>query len=111
MKESAKLIPGSSKNTKRQPGGNPTTDTSIDTRLEIAWNEETRRLELHRLFWGTGVGWYRQQTFPLTVAEARRILSDLRTAVQHRSGSIGGKVVVLPLARSAGHSTTGSKGQ
>ena len=111
MKEGAKPVLGAPKNMMRQPVGNPTTDTSVDTRLEIAWNEETRMLELHRLFWGTGVGWYRQQTFPLTAVEARRMLSGLRTAVQHRSGSLGSKIVVLPLARSAGYSTTGGKGQ
>ena len=111
MKEGAKPISGAPKNMMRQPVGNPTTDASVDTRLEIAWNEETRMLELHRLFWGTGVGWYRLQTFPLTAVEAHRMLKDLRTAVQHRSSSISSKVVVLPLARSAGHSTTGSEGQ
>lgn len=111
MKEGTKPVSGAPKNMMRQPVGNPTTDANVDTRLEIAWNEETRMLELHRLFWGTGVGWYRQQTFPLTAVEAHRMLRGLRTAVQHRSGSIDSKVVVLPLARSAGHSTTGSKGQ
>ena len=110
MKEGAKPISGALENMVRQPNGNPT-DASADTRLEIAWNEETRMLELHRLFWGTGVGWYRLQTFPLTAVEAHRMLKDLRTAVQHRSSSISSKVVALPLARSAGHSTTGSEGQ
>jgi hypothetical protein len=110
MKEGATPISGAPENMVRQLSGNPT-DASVDSRLEIAWNEETRMLELHRLFWGTGVGWYRQQTFPLTTVEARRMLGGLRTAVQHRSGSSGSKVVMLPLARSADHSTTGSKGQ
>lgn len=110
MKEGAKPISGAPENTVRQPNGNPT-DASVDTRLEIAWNEETRMLELHRLFWGTGVGWYRQQTFPLTAVEARRMLKGLRTAVQHRSGSTGSKVAMFPLARSADHPNTGSKGQ
>ncbi|NOT53874.1 MAG: hypothetical protein HOP18_04645 [Deltaproteobacteria bacterium] len=110
MKEGAKPISSASENMMRQPNGKPT-DASVDTRIEIAWNAETRKLELHRLFWGTGVGWYRQQTFPLTAVEARRLLKGLRTTVQHRSGSIGSKVVALPLARSAGHSTIGGKGQ
>lgn len=111
MKDGVKPVSGAPRNMMRQSVGNPTTDSSIDTRLEIAWNEETQMLELHRLFWGTGVGWYRQQTFPLTAVEAHQVLSGLRTAVQPRSGSIGSKVVTLPLARSAGHSTRGSKGQ
>jgi hypothetical protein len=102
MKEGAKPISGAPENIVRQPNGNPI-DASVDTRLEIAWNEETRVLELHRLFWGTGVGWYRQQTFPLTAVEARRMLKSLRTAIQHRSSSTGSKVVMLPLAPSAGH--------
>jgi hypothetical protein len=110
MKEGAKPVLGVPQNMARQPVGNPTTDASVATRLEIAWNEETQMLELHRLFWGTGVGWYRQQTFPLTAVEAHRMLKDLRTAVQPRASSIGSKVVVLPLTRSAGHSTTGSEG-
>jgi hypothetical protein len=110
MKEGVTPISGALENMMRQPNGDPT-DANVDTRLEIAWNEETRMLELHRLFWGTGVGWYRQQTFPLTAVEARRILKGLRTAVQHRSDSIGSKVVVLPLARNAGHSTTKGKRQ
>lgn len=111
MKEGTKPVSGAPKNMMGQPVGNPMADASVNTRLEIAWNEETGRLELQRLFWGTGVGWYRQQTFPLTVVEARRILRDLRTVVRHRSGSIGSKVVMLPHAHSGGHSTRGSKGQ
>jgi hypothetical protein len=110
MKEGTKPVSGAPKNMMRQPVGNPTAGASVDTRLEVAWNEETQMLELHRLFWGTGVGWYRHQTFPLTAVEANRMLRGLRTAVQHRSG-VGSKVLLLPLARSADHSTTGSKGQ
>ena len=110
MKEGAKPVSGAPENMVHQLSGN-LTDANVDSRLEIAWNEETRMLELHRLFWGTGVGWYRQQTFPLTAVEARRMLRGLRTVVQRRSGSVGSKVATLPLARNAGHSVTGSKEQ
>jgi len=54
-----------------------------DPALEVALCTEATggpHLELRRLSWGDGVGWYRQQTLQITVAEAEGLLLALRAS-------------------------------
>ena len=56
-------------------------------------------LELRQQSWGKGVGWYRQHTLQLSLAEAEALLQTLRTsgrAWRKQSGQAGGKVIPLP---------------
>lgn len=55
--------------------------TSSDSRLAVALcmgGADGRYLELRRLSWGEGIGWYRQQTLRLDAAEAEGLLLALR---------------------------------
>ena len=56
-------------------------------------------LELRRLSWGKGVGWYRQSTLRLDPAEAEALLQTLRTncrAWRKSPERSGGKVLPFP---------------
>ena len=56
-------------------------------------------LELRQQSWGKGVGWYRQHTLQLGLAEAEALLQTLRTsghAWRKQSGRPGGKVIPFP---------------
>jgi hypothetical protein len=75
------------------------------SRLEVALGTDAhdgRTMELRRLLWGDGVGWYCQQTLRLDPREAENLLWALRSS-QHqwrdRSATGQGKVIPLPLAR------------
>lgn len=62
-------------------------------------------IELRRLSWGAGVGWYRQHTLRLDCAAAQALLQTLRRA-QKRLGkgtaSMPGKVIPFPGIKKAG---------
>ena len=77
--------------------------TSPDTLLEVALcagSEGGQRIELRRLSWGDGVGWYRQQTLRLDAAEAKGLFQALRGKWHDRSTRPAGKVIPFPaLAR------------
>ncbi|MEW6296980.1 MAG: hypothetical protein AB1671_04470 [Thermodesulfobacteriota bacterium] len=52
-----------------------------DVRLEVVLctrEAEPPIIELRRLSWGEGIGWFRQQTLRLEAAEAEYLLSTLR---------------------------------
>ena len=56
-------------------------------------------LELRQQSWGKGVGWYRQHTLQLSLAEAEALLQTLRTsgrAWRKNPGRAGGKVIPFP---------------
>jgi hypothetical protein len=59
------------------------TSADPDSLLEVALcgreNGQTT-IELRRLSWGEGIGWFRQQTLRLDTAEAESLLSALRTS-------------------------------
>ena len=56
-----------------------------------------RTLELRQQSWGKGVGWYRQHTLQLGLAEAEALLQTLRTSAwRKRAGQSGGKVIPFP---------------
>lgn len=72
-----------------------------DRLLEIASGVDTLGrpyLELRRLGWGNGVGWYRQQTLQLDPQETsalKRALRELRQQKPYRRGARG-KVLAFP---------------
>jgi hypothetical protein len=73
--------------------------TSPHTLLEVALcpgGEGGPRMELRRLSWGTGVGWYRQQTLQIDAAEAKGLLQALRGTWRGRSPHPAGKVIPFP---------------
>jgi hypothetical protein len=76
-----------------------TTSTSQDTRLEVVLNQGPDKepsIELRRLSWGRGVGWYRQQTLQIDVSEAERLLVALKgTLRQCRSRSATSQAKIL----------------
>src|SRR5262245_54518564 len=56
-------------------------------------------LELRRLSWGDGVGWYRQQTLQITVTEAEGLLLALRAGRSKwkaRAADSSRKVIPFP---------------
>ena len=78
------------------------TGTTQHSRLEVVLNDNPdtgQVLELRRLSWGKGIGWYRQQTLQLDQAEAEALLQTLRTS--HNAWREGpkqqtGKVIPFP---------------
>ena len=79
------------------------TSSDPDTLLEVALgadDEGLPTLELRRLSWGEGVGWYRQQTLRLHASEAEGLLSALRGNRSHwrerSSASPARKVIPFP---------------
>jgi hypothetical protein len=76
-----------------------TTSTNRDTRLEVVLNrvpDQEPSIELRRLSWGRGVGWYRQQTLQIDATEAERLLAALKgTLRQCRSQSAKAQAKVL----------------
>lgn len=78
-------------------------NTSPDTLLEVALcagSEGGQRIELRRLSWGEGVGWYRQQTLRLDAAEAEGLFQALRGKWRDRSTRPAGKVIPFPVLAS-----------
>lgn len=74
--------------------------TRPDTCLEVAVYKDSAGepgIELRRLSWGEGIGWYRQQTLRLDAAEAAGLLHTLRGQWRDRSSRPVGKVVPFPL--------------
>jgi len=75
---------------------------SSDSRLEVALctgSAEGRYLELRRLSWGEGIGWYRQQTLRLDAAEAEGLLLALRGSRnkwREQTEEPRGKVIPFP---------------
>lgn len=68
-----------------------------------------RTLELRQQSWGKGVGWYRQHTLQLGLAEAESLLQTLRTGAWRKNpGRAGGKVIPFP-GRASG-TTLGGEG-
>lgn len=71
--------------------------------LEVALKtdpEGRRTLELRRLLWGEGVGWYSQQTLSLETEEAEQLLHGLRRGRRSWGGQFatsGEKVIPFPL--------------
>jgi len=80
-------------------------DASLTSRLEVAVcmdAQDGRTMELRRLSWGDGVGWYCQQTLRLGPREANGLFWALKGSRQQwreRSSTGQGKVIPLPLAR------------
>jgi len=76
--------------------------TNPDSVLEVALctgGADGRYLELRRLSWGEGIGWYRQQTLRLDVTEAEGLLLALRgnrNKWGERSEEPKGKVIPFP---------------
>jgi hypothetical protein len=79
-----------------------TTSTSHNTRLEVALNQGPDKepsIELRRLSWGRGVGWYRQQTLQIDAAEAEQLLMALKGTLRQcrsRSATPHAKVLQFP---------------
>lgn len=81
---------------------NTVTGTTEHSRLEMALCDSPDTghvLELRRLSWAKGIGWYRQQTLQLGPAEAEALLQTLRTS--HHAWREGpkqptGKVIPFP---------------
>lgn len=75
------------------------------SRLEVAMCMEAqgeRTLELRRLSWGDGVGWYCQQTLRLDPHEAESLFWALRGNQRQwrdRSATGQGKIIPLPITR------------
>jgi hypothetical protein len=71
--------------------------------LEVAFCTDSlggRKLELRRLSWGEGVGWYCQQTLRLDPSESEELLWALkgnRYRWRDRPASGGGKVIPFPV--------------
>jgi hypothetical protein len=76
--------------------------TNPETLLEIVLcpgRADEQYLELRRLSWGEGVGWYRQQTLRLNTDEAEELLLTLRGnrgKWRKRSQESQGKVILFP---------------
>jgi len=76
-----------------------------NSRLEVALGADSqseRTLELRRLSWGEGVGWYCQQTLRLDAKEAENLLQVLRQSQRKwrdQSASRQGKVIPFPWAK------------
>ena len=74
------------------------------SRLEVVLgldSQKERTLELRRLSWGEGVGWYCQQTLRLDPKEAENLLLTLRQSKckwRDRPASRQGKVIPFPLS-------------
>lgn len=81
---------------------NTVTGTTQHSRLEVVLRDnpdDGQVLELRRLSWAKGIGWYRQQTLQLGPAEAEALLQTLRTS--HHAWREGpkqpaGKVIPFP---------------
>jgi hypothetical protein len=73
-----------------------------NARLEVALGADSqsgRTLELRRLSWGEGVGWYCQQTLRLNSKEVANLLRALRqnqSKWRDQSASRQGKVIPFP---------------
>ena len=85
------------------------TSANPDSVLEIALaaaSEGRQKIELRRLSWGEGVGWYRQQTLQLDVTEAETLLLALRgnrSKWAPRLARPQGKVIPFPLLAASQH--------
>jgi hypothetical protein len=79
------------------------TSANPDSVLEIALSTASggrQKIELRRLSWGEGVGWYRQQTLQLDVSEAETLLLALRGNRRKWAPRLAisqGKVISFPL--------------
>jgi hypothetical protein len=75
-----------------------------NARLEVALgldSQSERTIELRRLSWGEGVGWYCQQTLRLDAKEAESLLQALRqNRFKWRDQPVSreGKVIPFPLS-------------
>ncbi len=75
---------------------------SSDSMLEVALIQgscDNPTIELRRLSWGGGVGWYRQHTLRLDYATAQALLQTLRQArgrLRKRDTKVPGKVISFP---------------
>jgi hypothetical protein len=73
------------------------------SRLEVALGpdaQDGRMLELRRLSWGDGIGWYCQQTLRLDPREAENLLWALRSSRRRwRDQALGqsGNIIAFPL--------------
>lgn len=77
-------------------GANP--DTLLEVTLRPGHADE-QYLELRRLSWGEGVGWYRQQTLRLNTAEAEELFLALRrnrSKWRKQPQGSRGKVILFP---------------
>jgi hypothetical protein len=76
--------------------------TSPDTLLEVALSEQPEggpTLEVRRLSWGEGVGWYRQQTLRLDALETAGLLRVMESAKREKHKRFerqGGKILPFP---------------
>jgi hypothetical protein len=90
-----------------------TTSTSQDTRLEVVLNQGADKelsIELRRLSWGRGVGWYRQQTLQIDATEAEQLLVALKATLrQCRSRSAPSQAKVLRFPDMPRHPDAGAK--
>lgn len=81
------------------------TGEKSDCRLEIiirADSDGTPLVELRRLSWGKGIGWYRQHTLQLDSTEADELLKTLRHGRQQWQDTPltdRGKVIPFPGVR------------
>jgi hypothetical protein len=79
----------------------------LDSVLEVALCTDATggpHVELRRLSWGEGVGWYRQQTLQITVAEAEGLLLALRASRskwKSRAADSSRKVIPFPTLTSS----------
>jgi hypothetical protein len=79
---------------------------SGDTTVEVVLTHNaagSTDIELRSLVWGSGVGWYRQHTFPLDGATVRDLLHALGTAqrrLEHRvADELASNVIPFPRTR------------
>jgi len=76
--------------------------TSPDTLLEVALSQQPEggpTLEVRRLSWGEGVGWYRQQTLRLDALETAGLLRVMENAKREKHKCLerrGGKILPFP---------------
>ncbi|MGH7965636.1 MAG: hypothetical protein ACRERD_28115 [Candidatus Binatia bacterium] len=76
--------------------------TSPDTRLEVVLDkslQDEKVIELRRLAWGKGIGWYCQQTLRLESTEAEALLQALRQSRSKwgpQSARPTGKIIPFP---------------
>jgi hypothetical protein len=78
---------------------------NLTSRLEVALcldSQGSRTVELRRLSWGDGVGWYCQQTLRLDPREAENLLWALkggRRKWRDQPSGRQGKIIAFPLQR------------
>jgi hypothetical protein len=78
-------------------GADPTSCLEVVVRAD---SQGKRKIELRRLLWGEGVGWYCQQTLRLNLNEAEDLfwaLRGSRNRWRDRPASEQGKVIPFPV--------------